>query len=382
VIHSLSISNGGTQQRTGYWVFQAVFAFVIASMSAVSIWSIDRSESPIALTPEQRVDLAKLLVRLSQQSRLELGVEVGLIFLLTHLLQAFSRKRGWLEKSPPQLAARAAGASVGLGGVLALGILAVNWVFFGDSSGSMKDQPLLMLVDRWQSGVLEMAAWCALFYGFQTYARISWLQLESVRQEAAAKDARLEAITAQLNPHFLFNALNTVRGLIDEDPQHARDAVTALSHVLRASLQSTRSHLIPLAEELAVVEAHLSLEQARHGERLTITHEVAAETLGDKVPPLLIQTLVENAVKHGIAARPGPGFVHYAAWREPGGLMVEIRNGGALGRLENEGLGLIHTRERLQLLFGLGASLELFTGKTGVIAQVRIPQLVSDSPKS
>ncbi len=378
MIHPSSISGEGRRQRTGYWIFQGIFALVIASTSAVSIWSIQGGESPIAITPEQKVELAKLIERLSRQLQLELVMEVGLIFLLTHGLQAYSRKYGWLEKSPPQLAARAAGASLVLGGVLAAVIFAVSWMIFG----VMNESPLLVFVDRWQSGVLEMVAWCAFFYGFQTYARISWLQLESVRQEAAAKDARLEAITAQLNPHFLFNALNTVRGLIDEDPQRARDAVTALSQVLRASLQSTRSQLISLAEELAVVEAHLSLEHARHGERLTITHEVAAETLGDKVPPLLIQTLVENAIKHGIAARPGPGFVHYAAWREAGVLMVEIRNGGTLSRLEGSGLGLAHTRERLQLLFGPGASLDLSTGKNGVIALVRIPQLVPEFSQS
>jgi two-component system, LytTR family, sensor kinase len=375
VIHASITSSGGQRKKTGYWIFQGIFALVIVSTSAVGIWSIPSSESPITLTPEQKIDLAKLLVHVYQQAQVELGVEVLGIFLLTHLLQAFSRKHGWLEKSPTQLAARAVGSSVLLGGVLATVVLVVSGVFFGDSFTDLKDQPLLTFVDRWQSGVLKIAAWCALFYGFQTYARISWLQLESVRQEVAAKDARLEAITAQLNPHFLFNALNTVRGLIDEDPQHARDAVTALSHVLRASLQSTRSHLIPLVEELAVVEAHLSLEQARHGERLTITREVAADTMGARVPPLLIQTLVENSVKHGIAARPGPGFVHYAAWREARGLMVEICNGGTLSRLENSGLGLIHTRERLQLLFGPTASLDLSTGKKGVIARVCIPQL-------
>ncbi len=365
--------------RSGYWIFQAVFWLVIFSFTGLGILSASSGEPAIPLTPGQEAVFGKLLRATILQAWLDAGTGVLLGVGLTHALMGYSRRRDWLAGSMPALA----GKSLTACALMALGVTVVqltlsalligppaapappDWSFFWGALG------------RWLEHALEFAGWCALFYGFHAAARLTRLRIQQFQQEAAAKDARLEAIQAQLNPHFLFNSLNTVRGLIDEDPARARDAVTALAHVLRASLQSTQHRLIPLAEELSTVEAHLSLELARHGDRLTVVREIAPETLTDRVPPLLVQTLVENAVKHGIGEHPGAGRVRYAARREGDQLVLLIQNEGVLrprAAGPGGGLGLTHARERLQLLYGPAALLTLEENAGQVTAQVRIPQ--------
>ncbi len=361
------------QKNSGYWTFQIAFGGIIFGLTAVDI--LTASTGTTSVLAELTTDSLRPEPSVVWQAWLEAAVESLLVAILTHALHLWSQRQGWLESSMKLLAGRALAACALLGFVLSLAMQNVISLLYDMSRepAHAEVSGMVELLVRWPSTTLEMAAWCALYYGFRAYARLNRLEMERLQQEAAAKDARLDMIATQLNPHFLFNSLNTVRGLIDEDPHRARDAVTALANVLRASLQNSRQQLVSLSEELATVEAHLSLEFARHGDRLTITTDIKPHVLSAMVPPLLIQTLVENAIKHGVAARPGPGFVHYSARLEATDLHVEIRNNGALGRLGN-GLGLAHTHERLELLFGSPSLLHLSAGIGGVTAQVRIPQ--------
>lgn len=202
------------------------------------------------------------------------------------------------------------------------------------------------------------------------------MEVTTLRSDSAIKEARLQTITTQLNPHFLFNSLNTVRSLIEESPKQARDAVTQLSLVLRASLSASDQKLIPLRDELTAVNALLDLELTRYGDRLHVEREVGNGCEKAFVPPLLLVTLVENAVKHGVAAKLGPGHLRYTAQIEKSGLSLRVKNSGTLAESweHKGGIGLAHTRERLTLLFGDKATMTIQQAAHGVEAVVILPQ--------
>ncbi len=197
------------------------------------------------------------------------------------------------------------------------------------------------------------------------------------------KEAELRALKAQVNPHFLFNSLNSLRALIDEDAPRAREVVTRLANMLRYSLQSGQLETVSLDEELRTVEDYLALEQIRHEGRLRVRWAVDEPARVLPVPPMLLQTLVENAVKYGISTRREGGEV--VVWAKVEGQVLDIRvsNPGELASPGNTssakagsstGVGLRNASERLKLLYGDRAVLRLVEGPAGcVTAEVSIP---------
>ena len=183
-------------------------------------------------------------------------------------------------------------------------------------------------------------------------------QVESIRNtqmRSLVAQAELRALQAQINPHFFFNALNTLYGAIARENSRARNLVLRLADLFRYSFAPDRG-FVALEEELRIVRAYLEIEELRLGPRLSVIIEVADAALSALVPVLSIQPLVENAVKHGVAARSGPGFVRLRAQRIDGRLEVEISNSGAFGasrHTENgTGVGLDNVRRRLGLCYG------------------------------
>ena len=168
--------------------------------------------------------------------------------------------------------------------------------------------------------------------------------------------------------------LNSLRGMIDEDRGRAQQMVMRLAELLRASLRQDECSAIPLEEELATVDAYLELESVRLEERLRIRREIAVEAMGALVPPMMVQGLVENAVKHGIAQLPGGGELVLRVGREGETLRVEVGNTGRLKVEQGSGIGLTNARERLRLLYGERASVELREEPAGwVRATVVLP---------
>jgi len=232
------------------------------------------------------------------------------------------------------------------------------------------------------NGVIMFAGWWCVYFFYHLFDRYNRLQIEQLRLATHVKEAELRALKSQVNPHFIFNSLNSLRALIDEDPGRARQAVTQLANLLRYSLQSGQLETVPFEEELRVVNDYLALEQVRHEERLRLRLDVAPETLQLPIPPMLLQTLVENAVKYGISMRPEGGEIAILARRESGALRLQVTNPGALvagapalGSAQGStGLGLANAASRLRLLFGDRASLELRPDKPGyVVAEAIIP---------
>ena len=185
-------------------------------------------------------------------------------------------------------------------------------------------------------------------------------EAQAARLQSQLADARLEALSSRLNPHFLFNALNSIAELVHRDAQAADRMIVGLSALLRSSLEQCAQAEVPLEQELALLGHYLDIEKIRLGERLQVVWEVTPEARAACLPPLLLQPLVENAVRHGISRRLSPGHIAIRAWCEAGRLHIEIGDDGAgEGAHPGVGIGLATTRDRLRALYGDAASLVL-----------------------
>jgi signal transduction histidine kinase len=308
------------------------------------------------------------------------GVRVILLaWLLTHyvrrLLDRWGWKRlGWMALTPRVLL-MGVGLSVvwsALGFTLEYVVLRLPWP---------SPHPLsVVFFASVVNGTILMIGWLCLYFCYHAFDRYNVSELERLRLTASVKDAELRALKAQVNPHFMFNALNSVRALIDEDPTRARQAVTQLANLLRYSLHSGALETVPLEDELQVVKDYLALEQVRHEERLRVRLEISPEALTLPVPTMLLQTLVENAVKYGVSPLPAGGEVGVVARRLRDRLELEVSNPGRLqadgeaGGAGSTGVGLRNAAERLRLLFGDAAELRLFQrGPDTVVATVALP---------
>ena len=196
------------------------------------------------------------------------------------------------------------------------------------------------------------------------YQRLRRGELHASQLETLLAQAQLQALRAQLHPHFLFNTLHAISSLMDEDVVAARRMIARLSDLLRASLQNAGGQQVTLEEELKLLELYLDIERIRFQDRLTVEMSIDPETLQSRVPSLLLQPLVENAIRHGIAASSKAGCLEIGAHREGARLRLEIRDDGP-GLVKPhpaEGVGLKVTRERLRNLYDSAFSLELRNG--------------------
>jgi hypothetical protein len=188
-------------------------------------------------------------------------------------------------------------------------------------------------------------------------------------------EAQLTALRLQLQPHFLFNALNTVSATMYDDPRRADTMLGELAELLRASLRRPNDDLIPLGEELAITDRYIGLQTARFGERLSVQRDIQERCLGVPVPMFLLQPLVENAVRHGRVERLGTGRIAVTAHCADGTLTLDVwDDGGDLpGVSSGQGLGLRATRERLHLLFGDRATLSSGPADDGWRVRITLP---------
>jgi LytS/YehU family sensor histidine kinase len=214
----------------------------------------------------------------------------------------------------------------------------------------------------------------ALLYSEQARAQ----ERRAAELQGLLAQARLDAIAAQLNPHFLFNALNSIAELVHHDAARADRMLVGLSALLRRSLDSSRLQWVSLREEIDLLAQYLEIEKVRLGERMQVHWHVAEDALDEAVPPQLLQPLVENAVVHAIARRIRPGNVRIGAGLAGRALWLEVEDDGAEGLpdVEGHGIGLANTRARLQALYGDDAALSIeTTGAGGTRVSLRLPRL-------
>lgn len=214
-------------------------------------------------------------------------------------------------------------------------------------------------------------------YAWHYYRRFQERTVRASQLEARLARAELQALKLQLHPHFLFNSLNAVSGLVRQgDGRAAVKMLTGLSELLRYVLDTAERQLVPLADELDFVERYLEIQKMRFPDRLRVEIEAPEETLDLPVPNLVLQPLVENALEHGLAGRPGPGVVRVTAARGGGGLTVRVEDEGPGpgDRVPQEGVGLENTRARLRELYGERARLTLRDrAGGGAVAELHLP---------
>jgi LytS/YehU family sensor histidine kinase len=220
--------------------------------------------------------------------------------------------------------------------------------------------------------------WLVIYFTVLAMRRHRWAELRQSELARALQQAELRLLKSQLNPHFLFNALNTVRSLIADHPSQAQRAVTHLANTLRYTLNRGQDELVTLAQELEIVADYLELESLRFEERLIVEYHVPSDAGAVRIPVMLLQTIVENAIKHGIAELPSGGVLRICAALKDGTLLLEVENPRPLkpSRAAGEGTGLRNSEERLRLLFGSRASLDLdLSQPAAATTRIRIPQI-------
>jgi len=302
-----------------------------------------------------------------------------LIYIIpTHLFRNFSVKHHWHTLRPKPLLPRIIPAVVLLG--LSFMVLTIGknylirlWFEHGFSENFQHYSSNAWLT-TFVTGIRLMSIWVLAYYLYHYAQREIKATKESTRLAIIAKDAQLNQLAAQLNPHFFFNSLNNIKALVLEEPQKARRAIDLLSDLLRTSLYRRDTALISVQEEMTLIKDYLELEKMRFEKKLETFIEVEEQLLRALILPLSIQTLVENAIKHGIAQRKAGGVIHIKIEQKEDFIKIAIQNPGKLKAENSTGLGIKNLTERLQLQFNGRASFELKEqGDETVLATIITP---------
>ena len=311
-------------------------------------------------------------------------IVAGSMLLGSHLMRLYLRRHGWTRLPLAALLPRlllgnllTAVGSMALTGVL----VTLLYRLAEPASQGGQGFPWLQYVGYTANSFFFMLLWSGVYFSLHYFDNLRQAEIDKWKLTAAVRDAEMRTLKAQINPHFLFNGLNNIRALVLENPARAREMMTHLSDLLRYSLQLNTREQVPLARELETVAHYLTLESLQLEERLHYTLDVDPSTLATLLPPMTLQLLVENAIKHGITPRPGGGAVHVSAQLDgPAQVLITVRNPGLYqpnpAAPDHTGIGLPNAHERLQLLFGPTASLRVGNDAhlaDTVTAELRLP---------
>jgi LytS/YehU family sensor histidine kinase len=282
----------------------------------------------------------------------QLLVMVSAGIFTTHLFREYIKRSKWLQMPVEKVLLR---FFIGIVVVCLLDSFIRLWIvdFFNLSSNKRRMEFSTRLMLYTLENSLFIIPWTLIYYFYHYIEKSRRQQLDTLKLEAMVKELELKTIKSHINPHFIFNALNSIRALIDENPVRARAAITELSNILRSSMQTEKQETVLFQKELDIVKDYLALEHIRFEDRLKVQYEVEEASLSQPIPPMMLQTLVENAIKHGISKQLEGGTVTIVSNLKGSYHELVIRNTGRLDGPGNEdGFGLTSTRNRLQLLFG------------------------------
>jgi sensor histidine kinase YesM len=219
--------------------------------------------------------------------------------------------------------------------------------------------------------------WSIIYFAYLFFERYRVEEIKNLRWQASKNEIELNKLKSQLNPHFIFNSMNSIRALIDEDPEKAKKSVTQLANILRNTLMMGKKKTVSLEEELKVVHDYVNLEKTRYEDRLQFSEDISEESLSYHVPSLMVQTLIENGIKHGISKIPGGGIITLRTFPENDCLHIEIENSGSLddNSSTDTGFGIINTTQRLMLLYGNNGKFSISNSPHDtVLTRVQIPK--------
>jgi len=291
-------------------------------------------------------------------SRVNLVLFLGLVFGVNLLISHFYRiqiiRFNWILKPIGNLLIRILIASLVLGIMFSITTSLIR-LGIGQAGDSFFAIDIIIL------GVLVYFIWSILYFVYLLFYKVRREQFKNMEMHALNTEVELKNLRSQLNPHFMFNAMNSIRALVDEDPEQSKKAITQLSNVLRNALVYSKKNLISIKDEMAIVDDYLSLEKIRYEERLQVRKEIDEKSLSVLIPPLLLQTITENAIKHGIAKLMRGGTISYEIRIIENYLSVIVSNTGTLDESHQSetGIGVKNTIKRLKLIYGNDATFDL-----------------------
>lgn len=292
---------------------------------------------------------------------------------ITHSYRWLIHQWGWSERNVPALIPRVLISSV---------ILSFIFVTFntGVSELMAGEAPLIksFFSTPFVTNILTFSflffLWNILYFAVKIFEDFKKEEIKNLELKASKTEIELNSFRSQMNPHFMFNSLNSIRALIDEEPSKAKNAVTMLSGILRSNLLLGKRQLVSFREELELVEKYLSIEKIRFEERLQVEFQVEPSCHDLLFPPFMLQTIVENGVKHGISKRIEGGLIKVHTEVKNQMLHIEVVNSGSYAPdNEKDGFGVANTMKRLQLLYGDSASFQIINQKDFVLASLIIP---------
>lgn len=347
-----------------YWVFQLIGWGSFALINTFFAFSFDKLDSDFF----NRV-----------------GIFLFLGILISHIMREIITRLGILQKNLKKQVILFLGLTLSLALIASfLRLEAVNrFSLLSDDEQNLLARTdvqywvskLVLVLSSGFSFFILFFIWNLIYFMYHYVTKSRKQQLDTLRLESLVKELELQTIKAHINPHFIFNSLNSIRALVDENPQRARRAVTELSNILRSSMQSEKLETVTLEKELSIVKDYLALENMRFEDRLKIEYQVNEDTLLQPVPPMMLQTLVENAIKHGISRQINGGVVKVISEFKGDFHELVVQNTGMLnGKVNTEGFGLPSTTNRLNLLYGDKAKFEIKQINGSLVeAKVSIP---------
>ncbi len=296
----------------------------------------------------------------------------GLAF--THIYRSYLKKYNWHTRSLKKMVMRVVSSSIIIGTAMYILGFLFNYAIGGFNAGEYRIVNTIFTVINLS---IVIFFWSLIYFSAHFFENYKRVEIESLIWEAAVKDFELKTLKSQLNPHFMFNAMNSIRALIEVEPKKAQTALTKLSNLLRYSLKIERTETVPLEEELKTVADYLELESIRYEERLTYSINIDPLSAKTELPPMMVQTLVENGIKHGISKKTQGGKIFVNSHIENSMLIIQIKNSGRISEEDikhSKGFGISNTKHRLNLLYGENASFTINnTAEDEVLAEIKLP---------
>ena len=295
--------------------------------------------------------------------------------LCTHLIRYIIIKYDWLKSSILNIILKsvtvAIASSIIFESIEYLMTLVVSKDFYTDSARSIITSS--KFIGSIIGNSVLFSFWLSFYYAYLFIEKSRTQEIKSLKFKASRNEIELKNLREQINPHFLFNSLNSIKALVEIDKDEAKVAITKLSNLLRKSIQLGRHKLITIKEELEIVETYIDLEKIRFEERIQATIQVSQDTYDCSIPPLMIQTLAENAIKHGLSKSIDGGVLEIIINKKGDILTILIQNTGNLDKIgESEGIGIYNTKKRLDILFGKKAKFNMSQQDNLVCVEIQI----------
>ena len=292
--------------------------------------------------------------------------------IVTHLFKIIISKYNFFSKSKTSIWIVALLSTI----ILALLMIIVGFIptlFQPNGISLFKTITPIYFFGLMMNWMRYVGVWVIIYFMYKIVQQNNQIIKEKLVLENISKTTELELLKTQLNPHFLFNALNSIKALVIINPDVSRDAIVKLSELLRFTLQYGKEKLIPIHDEIAEVTKYLELEQLRFEKRLTVVYDIHENSLNQTIPPATILTLAENAVKHGVSKYLEDSTVVISTKMEDQYMIVSVQNNGIYTVGETNGIGLKHVNKRLEEIYNHKAIFGIYQEGKNVVASIKIP---------